>query len=411
MTGLIEGLVNLWSPVRRTGRPNAAEMGPARLSSTLNSGRGMQLDQMSQVGILFAIVDRLASSYSQIEWGLYLEARTGRPEDCIPVTNHLALDLWKQPNDFHSGMIFREMGQQHYELTGETWVVIDREEKYREIPLGMWTVRPDRIEPVPGEKTFLAGYIYTSDDGERIPLELDEVLDLKRPSPRNPYRGIGAVESVSAELQTSRAIAEWNRNFFRNGAIPNGIIEIPESLGDTDWKTLMQRWRESHRGTSRAHRVGTLEHGAKFVQNSYSPDDLMVTDLRTMTRDTVMEAFGISRHMLGITEDVNRANAKAGEYMYAKYMDKPRAIRARDMLNHRYLPLFNDPRPLFFDFENPVPEDEEAENAERESRAKTYQTYIDAGMEHEDACMLAGIPTTTRHTGSVPGARRQQQEA
>lgn len=396
MTGLLsrlgDSLSNAWAPVRREGRE--ALPGAGRRGFDLAGGsRTEQLAAMSTVGTVFGIVDRISSSQSDVEWRLYRKARSGKKEDRTEVTNHLAWDLWQQPNDVFGGPHLRESGQQHYELTGEARIVVELAEGLSNVPLSMWVVRPDRIKPIPGETTFLAGYVYTSVDGEQVPLKPNEVLTIMRPNPMDPYRGLGAVQATLLEQQSARAAAEWNRNFFRNGAMPGGVIEVPNELSDGQFETLIMRWRESHRGVSRAHRVGVLEHGAKFEPVTYSIKDMQMTEVRGMTRDSIMEAFGISRHMLGITEDVNRASAAAGEYMFAKYIDRPRAVRWRAMANSFYLPLFGPTaRDLEFDFENLVPEDTEAANAARDSIATAAKSYRDAGFPIEWICETLGLP-------------------
>lgn len=393
MTGIIEKISNAWSPVRREGREQLTGYGTSRGLNLTGDSRTEQLGAMASVGTVFGIVDRIASSQSDVEWKLYRKARSGKKEDRTEVTNHLAWDLWQKPNDVFEGPFLREGVQQHYELTGEGWLVVELAEGFADIPLSIWYVRPDRIEPIPGETTFLAGYVYTSADGEKVPLTVREVLPIKRPDPINPYRGLGAIQSVLLETQSARAAAEWNRNFFRNGAMPGGVIEVPNELDDNQWAKLILRWRESHKGVSRAHRVGVLEHGAKFTPVSYSIKDMQMTEVRGMTRDSVMEAFGISRHMLGITEDVNRASAAAGEYMFAKYIARPRAVRWRAMANGLFLPLFGaTARDLEFDFEGLVPEDAESENAARDSLATAVKAYVDAGFDRAWICEHLGLP-------------------
>lgn len=404
MKGLIEKVTATWSPVRREGRATS----PGRAIGLSGGGRTEQLDTMGAVGTVFGIVDRIATAQSEIEWCLYRKAPSGRKEDRTEYTGrHLAIDRWNKPNDFHDQSTMVEMVQQHYELTGEGWIVADVDETFG-ILMGMWSVRPDRIRPVPGETTFLAGYVYTSVDGEEIPLKTHEVLSIKRPNPKDPYRGIGAIQSVLMEIQSARAAAEWNRNFFRNGAMPGGVIEVPNELSDDEFRTLITRWRESHRGVSRAHRVGVLEHGAKFTPVSYSIKDMQMTEVRGMTRDSIMEAFGISRHMLGITEDVNRASAAAGEYMFAKYISRTRARRWRSMLNNFYLPLFGATAVgLEFDFYSPVPEDTELENATRESKANAAKTLTEAGYDRVSVAEMLDLPldsvqgSTTREMAEI----------
>lgn len=409
MTGIITRLQNAWSPVRKEGRSDLPGAGPSRGLALGGDSRTEQLGAMSTVGTVFGIVDRIASSQSDVEWHLYRKARSGKKEDRTEVTNHLAWDLWQKPNEAHTGEFMREAGQQHYELTGETRVVIEYAEGFSHIPLSMWPIRPDRIRPVPGEQTFIAGYVYTAADGEKVPLLPHEVLTVMRPNPLDPFRGLGAVQSVLLETQSARAAAEWNRNFFRNGAMPGGVIEVPNELGDTQFRTLIERWRESHRGVSRAHRIGVLEQGAKFTPITYSIKDMQMTEIRGMTRDSVMEAFGISRHMLGITEDVNRASAAAGEYMFAKYIDRPRAVRWRSMANNFYLPMFGPTaRDLEFDFENLVPEDTEAANAARDSIAAAAKSYFDAGFPLEWICETLGLPPVAVSTEGSNLARAEK---
>lgn len=405
MTGLIEKIGNTlsngWSPVRREGREDLPGASASRGLDLTGSSRTEQLATMGQVGTVFGIVDRIASSQSDVQWCLYRKAPSGKPEDRTVVTKHLAWQLWNKPNDVFAGDWMREAGQQHYELTGETWIVVELAEGFSDLPLAMWVVRPDRIKPVPGENTFLAGYVYTSVDGEKVPLKVNEVLSIRRPNPTDLYRGIGAIQSTLLEIQSARAAAEWNRNFFRNGAMPGGVIEVPEELTDGQFRTLLTRWRESHKGVSRAHRVGVLEHGAKFNPVTYSIKDMQMTEVRGMTRDSIMESFGISRHMLGITEDVNRASANAGEYMFAKYIDRPRANRWRAMANNFYLPLFGPTaRDLEFDYENLVPSDTESENAARESKANAAKQYADAGYPLPWICETLDLPPLVDATGS-----------
>lgn len=393
MTGLIERISNAWSPVRREGREALPGASNHRGLNWSLGGRHEQLSAMGTNGTVFGIVDRISSSQSDVEWHLYRKARSGKKEDRTEVTNHLAWDLWQKPNDVFTGPFLREATQQHYELTGEGWIVVELAEGFADIPLSMWVVRPDRIEPVPGETTFLAGYIYTAPDGEQVPLKPHEVLSIKRPNPLNPYRGMGAIQSTLMDLQSSHAAAEWNRNFFRNGAMPGGVIEVPESLGDTQFENLIMRWRESHKGVSRAHRIGVLESGAKFTPITYSIKDMQMSEIQGMTRDRIMESFGFSKFMLGIVDDVNRASANASEYMFAKYIDRPRAVRWREMANGFYLPLFGKTaRDLEFDFENLVPEDAESENAARDSIASAVKAYVDAGFSREWIVEHLGLP-------------------
>jgi HK97 family phage portal protein len=299
-----------------------------------NDGRDSEMAMYSAVGTLFSVVSVIANSQASVEWKLWNKAKSGKKEDRTEVTSHLALDNWQNPNPFYTQHNFIETFQQHIELVGECDWVIERNPSMRSIPLGIWPVRPDRIEPVPHPTDFLSGYVYHGPDGEKIPLELDQVIQIKMPNPRDPYRGMGPVQSLLTDLDSVRYSAEWNRNFFVTGAEPGGIIEVPNGLSQADFERISRRWAEQHRGVNNAHRVAIIEQG-KWVDRQFNQHDMQFVELRNMGRDVIREAYRIHPHILGQSTDVNLANARAADYTYAHRIDVPRADRIKDTLNAR----------------------------------------------------------------------------
>lgn len=352
-----------------------------------------QMRAMGSVGTLFAIVNRTSNATSQVEWKLWRKATSGRDEDRVEVTRHLALDIWARPNKFFTRQLFIEASQQHLDLTGEAWWVVARNPRMRSIPLEMWPVRPDRMEPIPHREEFLSGYVYCGPDGEKVPLELDEVIQLRMPNPLDPYRGMGPVQSILTDLDSTRYSAEWNRNFFINSATPGGIVEVPHEWDDTEFDQFRARWEEQHRGVAAAHRVGVLENGAKWVERTYSMRDMQFVELRDVARDVIREAFGFPKAMLGTVDDVNRANAEAGEVMFGRWVVVPRLERIKHALNAHFLPLFGDTaRDLEFDYEDPVPQDAEARDRERTSKAQAAKLYREAGFTGDSLIEALELP-------------------
>lgn len=340
--------------------------------------RTAQLGSMGGVGTLFAIVDGNAEATSMITWHLWRKAASGRPEDRTEVTDHAALTVWNQPNAFMTGQELREATQQHFELVGERiWLVVYAGTGRNRFPVEMWYVRPDRIRPVPHRTRYLVGWVYTGPDGEEVPLAVDEVLFDRRPHPQDMYRGQGAVQSILADLDATKYSADWNRNFFLNGARPGGVIEIPGSLSDVEWQVMNRRWREQHQGVRNAHRVAMIEHGGKWVDVRFSMRDMMYPELRNASRETIREAFRYPKPMLGAVDDINRANAEAGEYVYGKWHLVPRLERLKQLANVGFLPLFGASTAgleLDYDIDQAVPSNAELENATQESRARVVTT-------------------------------------
>jgi HK97 family phage portal protein len=377
---------------------------PVPYVSTRTTGRSMlgglfggrnnmtaQLDAMGGVSTLYAIVDLTSTKVAEVDWKLWRKAKSGLPEDRVEVTSHAALDLLHKPNKFMTQQELFELGQMHQDLTGEGWLVVSRNSRFN-LPLELWPVRPDRMEPDPHPTEFLTGYFYNSPDGQKIPLGLNEVIQIRKPHPTDPYRGLGAVQPLLTDLDSARFAGQWNRNFFLNSAEPGGIIEVPESLSDEDFDQMTARWNEQHKGVANAHRVAVIENG-KWVNRAFSMRDMQFTELRHLSRDVIMEAFRIHKVMLGITEDVNRASAREGKAIFAEDITVPRLQRWKGALNNDLLPMFGDTtKDLEFDYVSPVPTDEEQENASRESKATAAHTLVDAGYDAKAVLEVVGLP-------------------
>lgn len=361
-----------------------------------------QLHSMTAEATLFAIVERISTAVGAVEWHLYRKAPSGLKKDRQEVTNHGALTVWENPNGFYTQREFVEASVQHYDLAGEMpWLIGRAPGAPRGMPIELWPVRPDRIEPVPHPVNFLDGYLYKGT--EIVPLTLNDVIVTKRQNPTNPYRGLSPVASLMYDLHADQAASAYNAIFFRNGAMPGGVIETEEELSDPDFKKLVMRWREQHQGVENAHRVAILER-AKFHELSYSRKDMEFVDLRRFTKDQVRQAFGFPKPLLGDVEDVNRANADAGEVTFARWVLNPRLDAIKDTLNTRFLPLFGEfGKGYEFDYEDPTPPDQEGERAERDSKVGAVVQLVSAGFDPSASLRAFDLPDIPFRGKEAPG--------
>ena len=332
------------------------------------------LSAYGNVGWLFAIVSRLANGTASVSWRLYQRQGGGERKEIPPGQGSAQAKalwaLWERPNPFYSRYEFIETIQQHLDLVGEAWWLLLRPENapLSSPPVEMWPLRPDRIAPVRDAQEFIRGYVYRV-GGEAVPLQVSEVVQLKLPNPLDLYRGMGPVQAILADLDAERFTAQWNRNFFLNSAEPGGVIELGDvSMDDADWELFNLRWREQHQGVANAHRVAVLERG-HWVDRKYTQRDMQFKDLRMLNRDLIMGAFGFPKHLLGIAEDVNRANAEAAEVMFSRWLIRPRAARIKGAGNGKLAPMFAPD--LELDYDDPTPEDEEAKRLRAETGSKT----------------------------------------
>jgi len=363
-------------------------------TTTQQADNKRMMEAMGIVSTLYSIVSTNANSVASVDWKLYRKAASGKKEDRREVTAHPALVVWNKPNRFFTRTEFVETEQQHVDLTGEGWWVLYTDPRMPGAgPTEIWPVRPDRIYPVKHPTDFLLGYIYVGPDGEEVPLNVEQVIQLRMPNPMDMYRGMGPVQSLMSTLHGYRAALDYNRNFFANGAEPGGIVHFSRELDDDEWNRHRRRWNAQHQGVAAAHRVAILEGEVEWIDRKYTNRDMEFTGLVNLSRDLIREAFGIHKFILGQSDDVNLAQALAADTVYAKRQQIPRLERFKSALNNDFLPLFPGNNGLYeFDYCDPTPENGDEENKERESKAKSYKDLIDAGVHPEDAAMVVGLP-------------------
>ncbi|MES2211344.1 MAG: phage portal protein [Chloroflexota bacterium] len=389
----VAGPVNR-APVPYVGRQGATTGGGMWLGG--GRGRGDDLAAMGENGTLYGIISRLADAVSSIEWHMEDPSPGTKCEVCGEVGWAAVADpdpmlmLWLKPNPHFYGALFRETSQQHVDLTGEWyWVIVTT----LGIPTEMWPVRPDRMTPVPDQRDYLIGWVYTGPDGERVPLLPEQVIQGRTPDPENMYRGIGPLGALAPTLAGARLSAEWLAKFYENNALPGGIVEFEEAMDDTQYRTFVDRWREAHQGINNAHRVGIIEMG-KWVETKFTQRDMQFAEGQTLTASQIREAYGFPEFAQGIVKDLNRATAEASDDFFAAWLAVPRARRIRDVLNHRLVPLFGTMAAVGrrFAFKSPVEGDVEAKAKVVGLQATAFATLVNAGVPAVEAAGAVGLP-------------------
>lgn len=353
----------------------------ASVSSSSGGSMSAELAASSINGTVFSIVNRTSTALSAVEWHLYRKAASRDPADREETQDHPALVVWNNPNSFFTSQEIAEVAGQHLKLTGEWWWVVAYAAGR---PVELWPVMPNRIVPVAHPTKFISGYIYFGPDGEKIPLGLNQVIMGRQPDPLSPFRGLSFVRSVMTDIDAAELATIWNRNFFNNSAAPGGVIEIPGQLTDEEFDEFQARWAESHRGVNNAHRVALIEYGGKWAgTNAFSQKDMQISEMRKVVSEVIREAAGIHGHMLGLSENVNRANADAASEDFHRLSTIPDADRMKGALNKDFLPLFGKSMgPDFYewDYDSPIPEDQATQDASLESRSRSADILIKAGF-------------------------------
>lgn len=356
-----------------------------------------QIEALTCSATLYGVTTKLGEMVSMVEWDLCRS--TDDPDDePEPLSGRELMratpwQVWNRPNTvpWMTRKYCVQGLQQHKDLCGELWYVVER---FAGVPVQLWPVRPDRMTPVPSTARLVAGYVYTSPDGEQVPLNVEDVLTSFTPGV-DPLRGQGVIGALASDLAQSTASAEWQASFYRNSANPGGIITVGRRLGDTEWDELVERWRFSHQGVQNAGRVAVLEEGT-FTPLSYTQKDMQFVESRGLTRQAILDAFGFPKFGIGDVDDVNRASAEASMTLMAQTLTIPRLEDWRLLLNTQFLPMFGRAWQGYeFCYRSPIPPDAESERSDLTARTSAFKTLIDARVDPAQASEVCGLPPLT----------------
>jgi len=322
------------------------------------------LSAYSEIYSLFGISLRIATAVGEVKWRLYKGSERSERNQ---VAEHPILRLLDYANEFQTGQEVAELTALHRILAGRAYWYLPR--NGFGVPAEIWVIPPHLIKPVPSQKDFIAGYV-AQVGNEKIPFSKDEIIWFPMPDPLNPYGGIGYAQPAAIELDSELYASKWNRNFFYNSARPDGALETDRNLTDEQFKALQEQWTTQHQGLSRAHKMAILEGGLQYKQIQMTQKDMDFRELRRQTRENLMFTFGIPLSVMGVTENVNRANAEAGEYTFARWTVRPELTKMKNKLNEKLIPMFPLAKGVELDFDEVVPETIEQKRLLSESGIK-----------------------------------------
>jgi HK97 family phage portal protein len=150
-----------------------------------------------------------------------------------------------------------------------------------------------------------------------------DVIHFLIPDPDNNIEGRATVAAFNHTLEIDFYQNQYQRNFYLNDASLGMILETESELGDEQYERLSQLIKDNYESYKNTGKTLILDSGMKAKQYNNSPKDVEILPARKMIRDEIMTVFGVPKVILGITDDVNRANARESLKVFNDYVIKP----------------------------------------------------------------------------------------
>src|SRR5690625_3402223 len=359
----LRGLLRAPVPLPRPGSGLAWLEGPALETRPVRSKRQALA---CYAGWVQAAASTLAQDVRAAPWDLW--RRKGKAKAQWERVAHDELPpLLRPPNGLQSWSDLIALTQLHLERTGEAqWHLLREGGQERGRLLGLEILHPHWVtEPLLEEGgARLAGWRVEVPGRAALKLAAAEVIFLRYPHPLEPLRGASPVEAFALSHDMDTYARAYGAALLKNRATPELVITSEEELTPEQAELLRERWLDRYRDPANGPAV--LGRGGKVQQLGFNLKDLAFLELAQLSRDQIFAVYKVPASKVGLTTDVNRANAEAADATYRRNAILPRLRRLEEAVNLQLLPALEraggrggerEGAGLWYEYENQVEED------------------------------------------------------
>lgn len=320
-------------------------------------------------GWQYTAIGAIAQEVASLDLHLFKRKYSVDGMEAEEINQHEALSILSHVNDFMTPYDLYEATQVYCELVGEMFWMKLRDPNGK--PVELWPLRPDWVTILTSKTKLIGGYKYAPSGVDSIVIDPDDVIHFKYFNPENFFRGKGSIQAAASKIDIVDYSEEYNRTFFYNSAMPSTIITTDKKIPKEERDRFLTEWYAKFGGRGKGNRVAFLSGGVDVKELTQKFRDMEFGDQQKYMRDSILGVMKVPKTVIGLTEDVNRANAEATTRAFMERVITPRMIKFVGTLNERFLSEWGDEN-LFFNFTDPSPEDVE-------TKLKIYDSGLGKG--------------------------------
>lgn len=319
-------------------------------------------------GVTYACINLIAESVGSYQPIIEKPTTDGGWKDIG--SNHPLLQLLNRPGGVDEKAIPISMSTLFFmtaafiELQGDVYWYMARGQKTGQ-PKEVVVLRSDKVGKKINDEGEIDYFFVRSATGERIRIEVDEMLPFVGFNPKDPYSSVGTVQAALQFIETDEHSTTFTKNFFKNNAGISGVLSVGGDLLKGAFRKFVRLWREKYQGVDNAGKVMIVRgsDAAKFEKVGLGLNELDMTALRKMSREDIAMMFRVPLPLLGKIEEgvgLGRGNIETLEYIFAKY-NIDRKLQKYDQILQFALERYYGIQPgtLRVSHRNIIPEDKE----------------------------------------------------
>lgn len=253
------------------------------------SGTYVTPDTVFKVNAIYSAVSLIADTISTLPLDAFIrvdgERRPFRPRPAWVTRPDVDL-VSKEP--FYNAVIVSML------LDGNAFIRVYRDSQGK--PLNLVVLNPTDVEVV---RNGIGRVMFRVQSHDEL-LSSEQVLHIVDVLKPGQIRGVSRVEALKENFGLAIALESFAARYFGQGVTMAGHIEFPGNLSPEQAKDLSDAFSSRHGGFKKAHKVGVLSGGAKFVSDQVDNNAAQFIDSRRMAVEDVARAFNIPPHLLGL---------------------------------------------------------------------------------------------------------------
>lgn len=242
------------------------------------------------------------------------------PEGGTKLTAHELLDLLDDPCPAFTRAVFFYLVQAYIDTKGYAVLVIERDKAGK--PLELWPVPPHWVAETP-HRNF-PSYRFSFGTWQRTISE-DDVLVIRHPDLEQPYvLGTGYGESLADELDIDEFASKHLKDWFFNKALPDAFLSVDGLTGEDEAVRYEEKLRQKNGLRGKGYQLHVTSGKVDVKELSHTFREQMLPELRTGSRDMVLQVIGVPPEIMGIVEDSNRATIDGAVVIFTRFTITPR---------------------------------------------------------------------------------------
>lgn len=246
----------------------------------------------------------IARTFPEAPIGLWQSDEEGQETQ---IRDNQFLRRMRRPNPFYSGSVLMQATIIDRTVDGNAyWIKVrDASENVREY----WWAPTATMTPKGDEENFITHYEYKP-GSDVIILRPEDVIHFRFGMDNDdPRKGQASLKSVLREVFTDDEAANFTASLLRNSGVP-GLLVSPEvgagAPSDEDVKATKAYIREKFTGDNRGEAL-VMSGPTKVQQFGFSPEQLLLKDLRRVPEERVTAILGVPAIVCGLGAGLDKA--------------------------------------------------------------------------------------------------------